>query len=542
MTDSLLRYWRTARYLKPVQLAYRLRQPFFRPKPHRGPALRLRPGGGGAWAEPLAKPTSWLGDATFRFLDRTRQISAAADWNAADCARLWLYNLHYFDCLCQTAPPGQELLERWMSENPPGEGTGWEPYPTSLRIVNWIKWHLAGNRLSPKAQQSLANQVRWLTRNLEYHLLGNHLLANAKALVFSGAFFEGEEAERWLERGLDLLSRQIEEQVLADGGHIERSPMYHAIVLEDVLDLANILRFYGLAVPCPLRTKTVAMFDWLRAILHQDGQLPFFNDSTLGIAPSRAELDRYGSRLDFTPGGSPMTGPMLLAESGFARVEVGDWLLLADVGSVGPSYQPGHAHAETLSFELSVAGQRCLVNSGISCYGGGQERLRQRGAAAHNCLVLDGRDSSEVWQSHRVGWRARVVERSVDREVNRVVAAHDGYERLKGVGLHRRAWTLGPGVLEIADEVAGASEHEVAIFLHLHPAWRVEHRAGAFLVSRGASLLSIEGDPRLSWAIEESSYHPGFGISEPSRRIVGRGRLRMPVSFRTTVSLMGRAS
>ena len=144
------------------------------------------------------------------------------------------------------------LLQRWVNENPPGHGNGWEPYPTSLRIVNWIKWSLTFATkpggvpavLPPACLQSLAVQARWLSSRLEHHLLGNHLFANAKALVYAGAFFVGPEADRWRHLGLRLLARELDEQILPDGGHFERSPMYHAILLEDVLDLINLAGAY----------------------------------------------------------------------------------------------------------------------------------------------------------------------------------------------------------------------------------------------------------------------------------------------------------
>ena len=51
--------------------------------------------------------------------------------------------------------------------------------------------------------------------------------------------FEGRQAAAWLATGLKVITRELPEQVLADGGNFERSPMYHAIFLEDVLDLVN---------------------------------------------------------------------------------------------------------------------------------------------------------------------------------------------------------------------------------------------------------------------------------------------------------------
>ena len=122
------------------------------------------------------------GPMKFRFLSVERTIGGAKDWNRADWPKLWLYNLHYFDDLAADEAAARAewhraLVSRWMSENPPGQGNGWEPYPTSLRIVNWVKWSLAGNALSLEAVHSLALQARWLRKRLEFHLLGNHLWA-----------------------------------------------------------------------------------------------------------------------------------------------------------------------------------------------------------------------------------------------------------------------------------------------------------------------------------------------------------------------------
>jgi len=182
---------------------------------------------------------------TFRFLNETRRI-VEKPWGADVPSQLWRYNLHYFDDLNAFDAKARhrwhlEAIEHWILDNPPGSGDAWAPFPTSLRAVNWIKWALGGAVLEAPVAHSLAMQVRALSQRLEYHLLGNHLFANAKALVFAGLFFKGGEAERWLERGMTILARETPEQILADGGQFERSPMYHALALEDLLDLLNII-------------------------------------------------------------------------------------------------------------------------------------------------------------------------------------------------------------------------------------------------------------------------------------------------------------
>jgi uncharacterized heparinase superfamily protein len=171
--------------------------------------------------------------------------------------------------------------------------------------VNWVKWWLGGVAAEAAALHSLAVQARWLRRRLEWHLLGNHLFANAKALVFAGLFFEGDEAQEWLARGLRILERELPEQVLADGGQFERSPMYHALALEDVLDLVNVSRALG-AGDAPVASllsaceqRAPAMLHWLRCMSHPDGGS---RSSTMRPTALRrpTPLERYAAALGVT--------------------------------------------------------------------------------------------------------------------------------------------------------------------------------------------------------------------------------------------------
>jgi len=386
----------------------------------------------------------------FTFLGVERRITAAADWNRRDWPKLWLYNAHYFDdLLAQSAtarePWHREILRRWIRENPPALGNGWEPYPTSLRIVNWVKWAQgAPETRVNEVRDSLAVQASWLRRRLEFHLLGNHLWVNAKALVFAGTWFEGPEADRWRASGLALFERELAEQILPDGGHVERSPMYQAIVLEDILDLVQLAQRTGSVIAASAverwRTEALRMLGWLQAMSHPDGEIAQFNDAAFGIAPNVAALTDYARVLGLAVDDTPLPPRVRLGASGYERMQVGDAVLIADVAAIGPDHLTGHAHADTLSFELSVGRRRRLVNSGTSTYEAGTERCRQRGTAAHNTVEVDGQDSSEVWGSFRVARRARVFDVTTDEAPAglTLAASHDGYRRLRGCVVHHR--------------------------------------------------------------------------------------------------------
>lgn len=521
---ALPRYWHTLRHLRAVQFYGRLWFRLARPRPDLAapPPLRAR---GGAWQPPACREPSLLDAGDFLFLGEPGALSEIG-WDGPQREKLWRYNQHYFDDLnardaAQRRDWQRALLIDWVAANPPATGNGWEPYPTSLRIVNWIKWALAGNALPEACLHSLAVQVRWLTRRLEIHLLGNHLFANAKALVFAGLFFDGPEAARWLDEGMRILGREVPEQILADGGHFERSTMYHALALEDMLDLLNLTTTQAPAGR-PWTAQLAAwpelvsrMAHWLRTMCHPDGDIAFFNDAALGIAPAPAELFAYAARLGCaTPEALPDV--VRLEDSGYLRVSRGEAVLLIDVAPVGPDYLPGHAHADTLSFELSVGGRRVIVNGGTSRYGGGPERLAQRGTAAHSTVQLDGCDSSEVWGGFRVARRAYPFDVAVSQDADAVTieAAHDGYARLPGRPIHRRRWRLGDGRLEVTDQIEGRCTQAVARY-HFHPAVSASREGLDGSASWGGTRAEWRADAREAELIA-TEWHPRFGQSIPS--------------------------
>lgn len=471
---NLGRFLRTVAPLKPIQIFGRLRFRLRRPAPDLAPAPPRRRLHG--WVPPVARRDVLTGPASLVLLEQPGEIARADQWNDPARDKLWLYNLHYFDCLA--APETEEsgrwrraLVDRWIAENPAGTGNGWEPYPTSLRIVNWIKWALAGGAPGDAVLHSLAVQARWLEQRLEWHLLGNHLFANAKALVFAGLFFDGDEGERWLSRGLSILNHELAEQVLDDGGHFELSPMYHAIICEDVLDLINIgaASGRGAALLPALPGTARDMRRWLAAMTHPDGEIALFNDAAFGIAPPPMAIEAYAARLGLPPVPPPANGITHLAASGYVRLQTDGAVLILDAGAVGPSYLPGHAHADTLSFELSIDGRRAIVNGGTSAYAG-PDRARERSTAAHSTVEVAGRDSSEVWAFFRVGRRARIVSLDLasDSEGLEVTAAHDGYRHLPGAPTHHRSWKLEERALTVTDRVTGGAHDALARF-HLAP-------------------------------------------------------------------------
>jgi uncharacterized heparinase superfamily protein len=544
---SISQFFHTVRYLRPEQITSRIAFRLRRPLPDLRPAPALRRATG-AWIAPVRSTAAYVPPRRFRFLNVEREVCTAADWNNPEWDKLWLYNLHYFDVLnaehamCPRA--AHELVLTWVRENPPCTGVGWDPYPLSLRIVNWIKRALGGGALPEEALQSLAVQARHLMQRVEWHLLGNHLLANAKALVFGGLFFTGAEADAWLEHGLAILERELPEQVLADGGHFELSPMYHSIVLEDVLDLLNLSSVYAAHSPRarlltqPLEETAPRMLTWLRAMCHPDGEIAFFNDAAFAIAAPPDELERYARRLGVAGAPANPCEIQYLPHSGYVSARSGPVALIFDAAGVGPHYLPGHAHADTLSFELSWHGRRVICNSGTSCYGMGSVRAWERSTAAHNTVSVDGEDSSEVWNSFRVARRAAPFGFTASSSSASVVlsCAHGGYRRLRGQPVHRRDITIARGEVSWRDEVSGRGRHVVSAHIPLHPEVRVRAYGDSAveLACPGGTALALEAEAHVKLTVTRGTYAPEFGkvLERPVVRWTLEGELPLSAVMR----------
>ena len=524
---NAIRTLRTISHLKPVQFTNRLT----RRLPKRidlSPADLPQRARRGSWRRCPGRAASMTGPGRLLLLAEEGDLSEGAGWNDPGRSKLWLYHLHYFDDLLAEGAGGRAAWHRglvagWLAENPPMKGVGWEPYPLSRRIGNWIPWALEGGDLGTDALRSLVLQARVLARSLEWHLLGNHLFANARALVFAGCFFEGAEADHWLRTGLAILDRELPEQILPDGGHFELSPMYHVLTLEDMIDLCQLSAIYpdllgGHALRQRWTARTEAMIGWLAAMRHPDGEISFFNDSTFGQARAPADVLAYAGLFGLGTPAPAAPGPMHLAPSGYIRLRKGDWTAFFDVGPVGPAYIPGHAHADTLSLEISLGGERVVTNSGTSTYAVGPRRDWERSTAAHATVEVDGTDSSEMWASFRVGRRARPLDvaSGAGPDLDWAAGSHDGYRHLPGRPIHRRRVEVGERRLVVTDEIDSRTPHAATGRLPLHPSVSVVDRSGEGFTLRTAQGRTLRVAVAGADAVAEGrgTFASGFGRVE----------------------------
>ncbi|MCB1757812.1 MAG: alginate lyase family protein, partial [Gammaproteobacteria bacterium] len=423
--------------------------------------------------------------------------------------------------------------------------TAWEPYTVSLRIVNWIKFLLRfDGRVSPSVVRSLALQSHWLYQNIELHILANHLFKNIKALLFAGTWLQGEAPTRWFARAQTLLHEQLREQLLIDGGHYERSPMYHSIFVEDLLDLLNY------RVPGCYRNETLALLEnsalqaslFLRDIRMPDGQIPLFNDAAFAIAPEPDVILDYSRRVLNKDLSDTQHFPRQISfpATGYFIIGEGDDRLIIDCGETGPRYQPGHTHCDTLSFELAIKGQRVIVDTGTYDYEPGAKRRYDRSTAAHNTLMIDGIDQSEVWGLFRVARRASPLSADLSIEADGKAVfcgSHDGYQRLRSKLTHVRQVNFDPARgWRIEDTVTGRGEHRIESFIHLHPRLQPQENGGQgfrLLDADGKAVAEIVIAEGLDADVSNTVYHPQFGVEQPCKviRILYKGEVPATLGY-----------
>ena len=537
-----LLYARTLRHLTPRQLVYR---PLRRLQRSLSPPCSAPPTASihsGRW--PLLRQAllAWgPGDAAVRieaatevaagrltFLNQAAMLDSI-DWAGRHHSHLWNYHLHYFDFAIDLAwahhltgdtrflSAFECLTGDWIAGTAGCRGAGWEPYPISVRAVNWIyALLLLGGSLSSGARdlllRSLVQQLAFLERRLEYDVLANHLLKNYQALAIGGLVFSGARAATWLRHGTRGLWQELQEQVLPDGGHFERSPMYHAHVLTELLQAVGLLDAVGLAAPWPARALLARMVDAFAVLSRPDGSLHLFNDAANATGPTWAAVDTLSSHVLNTPLPA-LAGPIALPDTGYygyvdpTRGE----RLLVDCGPPGPTYQPGHAHCDLLSFELDLAGQPVIVDSGVAGYETDPLREYVRSTRAHNTVALGVLEQSEIWGTFRMARRARVIGARAESSGSgyRFTGAYVPYHSRSAV--HQRSIAREGSRWTIMDVVRGAPGAPLTSYVHFHPAFELQQDGMRVIATSGETTVAIDVFGLDTLSIQRGEMNPAQG-------------------------------
>jgi uncharacterized heparinase superfamily protein len=470
--------------------------------------------------------------------------AAPSTWREAWPSPLWAYHVHYHDGLADLAWAARASgdasltarlsadLATWHGAWGSGGTPAWDPYPIAVRTVNWVRilgWLGFTAVGTLDLATSLARQLDVLRRSLEWHLDGNHLLRDAWALAIAPWLLDDPLGDHWARDGAALYWTTFLEQVPEDGVHCERSPMYHARVLRDTLEVLAVQDAVGAPVPSIIRDRVRRMQDALAWLRHPDGTLRLLQDSA----------GDHGVDLDAIAGTPDASATWFAPAARYAGVRdplQGD-ALLVDFGGPAPVHQPGHAHAGALGFELDVDGYPCLVDAGCSGYDGDPWRAWLRGTAAHNTVQIAGAEQSEMWATFRVARRAVVTMQPPVHtpEAWHVDGTARGYATPRAV--HERRITRRARAVILHDRVREAAGMDVVGRLHCAPEWTaIDGPAPATaILQRGATRVEVRvsgatlslvrgqqvppmgwravrfGDVRPAWALEVRPTDPAGG-------------------------------
>ena len=492
-----------------------------------------------------------------------------------------------------------QLLESWLAANPPLVGINWasmleigfrtiswtwamhvllgheEHEASGLRDFRGINAHrdlrdLRGkwSSRSPWLVDMLVAIDRQLThveQNLSYYFSPNtHLTGEALALyVVGSALPELAASNRWVATGRRILLAEIDRQILADGGHAERSMHYQRYMLDFyLLALMTAVQTEDTEAIPKLRDAATRLAEFTRSIADEHGHLPLIGDDDGGmlwpiagrechdvrdslalaaLVLSRPDLTSWGvpeevfwiagrtaveraPALEGRPADRRQVESRTLAETGYivVRDNSGGHAVL-DAGLHG-YMNGGHAHADALALTLRLGNRPFLVDPGTSTYTmDARLRDRMRGSANHNTVTVDGRP--QAIPAGPFHWRTRADARIQASRHNPafdwVEATHEGYAP---VGHRRSLLRAGHAGWLVVDEIAGDGRHLTTTHWHFDPAWmlashgqgrvRARHLDGdiAWLLYDAGSLRLVHGDEDsgLGW------FAPTYGTLLPT--------------------------
>ena len=513
--DKICLYVKTIKHLKLRQIVYQLRSRLVTPRLKLSKISTLCVRAEHSKSETFRFSPRWTGGEfdirhkTFEFIGQKLTFGTSVRWGEEKFGGLWLDHLHYFRYL-ELVPKNRdnvrfviELLKQWKGCREDVAKAFWPPYNASERAFCISRWYLENQNFLSYAESEfvlniISQDIDFVSRNLELNLDGNHLLKNIAAVYWGTALFEVSAEHKWVkcvERYYDSI---VNEQILPDGLHYEKSFIYHQLALIDFLDIlaihpdvesVNYRKLYNL-------TRKMAIAH--QVLLHPQGRPCLFNDSSLNLSSSPSKVKEhyqlvFGQLKDITA----------LEASGYYKLADDNMCVIVDAGNIGPDCQMGHAHSDMLHFELSWLGIPVLIEAGTSSYYS-ERRSYERSTKGHNTAIINDKSQSKNWGSFRVAERGRcnIIGKEVEEGYVRLSAQHNGYLKDSGI-IHRRDFTYSNESLVIEDSFIGRRVDCVDIKINFH----FSKYCSVDIVSDTYALVNLDGDHTLSFYVSDGSMH-----------------------------------
>jgi uncharacterized heparinase superfamily protein len=454
----------------------------------------------------------------------------------------WLRHLRAADTALSRAN-AHALVEDWLNVEARGADAmerrvARDPRIVARRLISWLSQspiilENADHQFYRRFVRAIEVHVAVLERALGAGLTGDARLSAIIACVHAGLCLDG--ANGLLRRANALLSRELQAQILNDGGHVSRNPRVLVELLVDLLPTRQGFVARNIAAPEPLLNAIDRMTPMLRLFRHGDGALAGFNGMGVSEPETLATLLAHGD----VGGAAALDAPY----SGYQRMEAADAIVIVDSGRPPPWRFSREAHAGCLAFEFSSGLHRLIVNCGAPLADSGEARAASRATAAHSTLVVDDHSSCRFAAAGSKADEADMlvegptqvdVKRSRDDCAQSVEASHNGYARRYGIVHHRTLRLADDGdSLSGQDHIAPARKRApaygkaLAVRFHLHPSVRAELAADS-----GSITLTLPSGEEWRFAaergaigFEESIFFAAPGGAMLTNQIVLHGTL-----------------
>jgi uncharacterized heparinase superfamily protein len=398
----------------------------------------------------------------------------------------WLRDIRAADTALSRAN-ARTLVDDWIkTHGRPNASEAWTRAVIARRLISWISHSPvildgADRAFYRRFMMSIRRQAAYLWK--KSRSIGQEAGRLEAAIALTAVALCTNLGLGRKRRVVKHLIKQLQKEILSDGGHISRNPQALIDLLADLLPLKHCFPSNEFPPPPELLNAIDRMMPMLRLFRHDDGTVALFNGMSTTPPDTIATLLAYQ---DARAGTAETAGP-----SGYRRMHGEDTILIMDVGRPPPEAFSLAAHAGCLSFELSDRGEKIISNCGAPPEGRDTHRALARATAAHSTLVIDDTSSCHFAPVDDDRWPAGgpVLEgprkvtalRESDEASEKITATHDAYVREFGV-IHRRSltlgrdggWLIGEDGLEAVSKRKAIKNKSIALRFHLHPSVRVD--------------------------------------------------------------------
>ena len=453
-------------------------------------------------------------------------------------SHLWRFQFNYHEFLLTLVANGNwndvnTFLKNWLVHYSPERvkysDDAWHPYCISRRLVAWV-WLLSSRSPSNKSDlnsdllskmlDSSVQQANFLCQNLERDLGGNHLLENVTALAIASGTIDSVHAKQWSKIAADVLAVELPRQILLHGEHFELSPMYHCQILSNLLRIEACCQ-QNQALLDIVSPVIDPMLEFLSTILHPDGEIPLFGDRGFFEAPSVQELTSV-ARLTHRSLNLPAPKGDLTSLGGYRIFRSDTMFGICDFGSIAAPKLPAHGHCDATNLEISIEGNRWIVDSGNFNYDDDAMRHYCRSSIGHNVVTVNDENQANVWSKFRMGDRPKIFghQQGVRDQWHWATVSHNGYRKI-GVPKLSRLVAFQDRSAFCFDQAVSSKPDKCDLigYLHFHPNVTVTREPDMpdeivrFRLSHGSTVrnLMVYAD---GVSTEQGWYCSGFGYRE----------------------------